>query len=206
MTFLKNAPEVRKRQRDKNERERERQNPTAFSIISHQNVQLLENEFERWLKEAMPDKSFSCFPIPFGQASAFLLDKRNKLWRSPSKIRVCIDSLDAIVGVDWLDPLKTKKFFPRRLGSPIPLIRQEPIGSACWSTILRVLTRRWRPRYASVTQSRKSPFWSRRWVPAQTDTYKAFFLCQITPKQLLRGQILILKHFEIVKFLVFLLN
>ena len=34
------------------------------------------------------------------------------------------------------------------------------------------------------------------------DTYKSYFLCQITPKQLLRGQILILKHFSKLVFLV----
>lgn len=107
MTFVKNAAEVRKRQRDK--KEREKQDPIVFSVISHQNVGLIENEFEVWLEKAMPDRSFSCFSIPFGQASSFLFDKTNTFWQSPPKIRVCIDSLEAIAGADWLNPVIAAK-------------------------------------------------------------------------------------------------
>lgn len=105
--YLSNKTEVLKKIRDKAER---KNNQTLLiSVFCNKNSELLEQHLLNSLEYFLPERDFIINKVPFGQMYKILYDKKNNFYFSPPFIKIFIDRLSDLPGVDLFEEKSTVK-------------------------------------------------------------------------------------------------
>ena len=103
--YLSNRNAVQKKIRDN--AEKKKNETLAISIFGNKNSELFEQHLFASLEEFLPERKFVFKKLPFGQMYKYLFDQTDVMHLSPPFIKVFIDRLEDVPGVNLFDTKAT---------------------------------------------------------------------------------------------------